>query len=137
MEVEHNILTGDVEFNGKSKNDKAQGYFAYMELVNGFSKTLYMTKAEVEAHAKRYSASFNNSSSAWKTNFDEMAQKTVIRLLLSKFGIMSTEMVTALTSADDDVDSAVEQEVAEEANQTIIDVEAEVVGEAEEEGPGF
>ena len=137
VDVERNILTGEINFVGEPTSQTPKGYFAYIELLNGFAKVLYATKDEVISHAKRYSKSFNRSSSAWKTNFDEMATKTVLRLLLSKYGIMSTEMVTALTSVDDDVDSEVAQEVSEEANQTIIDVEAEVVGEAEEEGPGF
>lgn len=127
IKVNHNFLTGEITFSGEPTSEKSQGYFAYMELLNGFTKTVYMTYAEVLAHAKRYSKSYGNTSSAWNSNFEEMALKTVIRRLLSKYGILSTDMVTALTSADDeDVESEVEREVAEEANSEVIDVQGQV-----------
>lgn len=126
VDITHNILTGEIGFSGKPISDKPQGYFAHLEMLNGFTKTVYMTKEEVLAHAKRYSKSFGHQNSAWKTNFDEMAQKTVIRKLLSKYGYLSTDMVSALSSDADDIDEEIEQE----ANQEIIDVEYE---EAEEE----
>lgn len=145
MEVKKDILTGRVEFAGEPKSDKAIGYFAYMELLNGFSKTLYMTKEEVINHAKRYSKSYGNKSSAWATNFDEMAMKTTTRLLLSKYGILSTDMIAALTTDTvDDTETVVEREIEENANKEIIDVEYEVTDEKEQEpeqttieGPGF
>lgn len=137
MEVERDILTGQTKFTGEPTSDKIQGYFAHMELLNGFSKTVYMTKKEVEAHAKRYSASYNNSSSAWKTNFDEMAMKTVTRRLLSKYGILSTDMISALTSDQDDIENQVDEEIANEANKEAIDVEynaSDEEGEAPQDG---
>lgn len=130
VKVNKNILTGEITFEGEPTSHKPQGYFAYMELLNGFRKTVYMTKDEVEAHAKRYSKSFNNDSSAWKTNFEEMAIKTVIRRLLSKYGILSTEMITALTS---DADAEIEEEIAREANKEAIDVEFHQVDDAPQE----
>lgn len=129
VQVNRDILTGEVTFTGEPTSDKPQGYFAYMELLNGFRKTVYMTHAEVLKHAKRYSKSFNSNASAWQTHFDEMAQKTVLRKLLSKFGILSTDMITALTSDREDIEDEVEREIAEEANKEIIDVEATEVRE--------
>jgi recombination protein RecT len=126
VDITRNILTGEIEFSGEPTSDKPQGYFAHLEMLNGFTKTVYMTKEEVLAHAKRYSKSFGHQNSAWKTNFDEMAQKTVIRKLLSKYGYLSTDMVSALSSDAEDID----EEIRQEANQEIIDVEYE---EAEEE----
>jgi recombination protein RecT len=145
VKISKNMLTGEIGFSGEPTSDKPQGYFAYMELLNGFSKTVYMTKDEIVAHAKRYSKSFNYESSAWKSNFDEMAIKTVIRKLLSHYGIMSTDMVTAFTSAreEEDIEAEVEREVATEANQEFIDVQGEVQEVQEEvsppaqEDPGF
>jgi len=120
-----------------------------------FRKTLYMTYAEVVSHAKRYSKSFSYESSAWQTNFDEMALKTVIRRLLSKYGILTTEIVTALTSdKEEDVENEVEAEIEQNANKEFIDIEPEEVEEQDEakdereqkeleqqqmsmEGPGF
>lgn len=131
IKVERNILTGEVTFSGEPTSDKPQGYFAYMELLNGFSKTVYMTHKEILAHAKRYSKSYGKEASAWSSNFEEMALKTVIRRLLSKYGILSTDMVTALTAADEeDTEAQVEREVEEEANSEVIDVEGQVHDDA-------
>ncbi len=148
MKVTRNILTGEITITGEPTSEKPQGYFAYMELLNGFSKTVYMTREEIIAHAKRYSKSYGNSSSAWSSNFDEMALKTVVRQLLSKYGILSTDMVTALTSThEEDAETEVEREVAANANQEVIDVQGEVHDDQQEqptpeepgepEGPGF
>lgn len=91
--VEENPLTGFV-FDWKAKkSDNIIGYAAYFELLNGFQKTLYMTKAEVEKHGKKYSKTYANGP--WSTDFDGMAQKTLIKLLLSKFAPLSVEMQTA------------------------------------------
>jgi len=72
---------------------KPIGYAAKFELLNGFSKTLYMTTKQIQAHAKTYSKTY--SSGPWKNNFEAMATKTVIKLLLSKYGPMSIEMQRA------------------------------------------
>lgn len=90
------------------------GYMAYFELVNGFRKSVYWTKAKMENHADKYSQAFNlqsyrklqegkiqNSemwkySSYWYSNFDGMAEKTLIKHLLSKWGILSSELITAM-----------------------------------------
>lgn len=76
------------------------GYYGFFELLNGYRKELYWSKEEMEAHAKRYSASYRNgwNSSIWKSDFSKMALKTIIRQLISRFGIMSVEMQTAYTS---------------------------------------
>jgi len=141
----HNKLTGEVDLSGEATSDKVVGYFAYIETVNGFRKPLYWTKEKVLAHAKRYSKSFNIKSSAWQTNFDEMALKTMLRNLLSKYGVMSVEMMNAFTadSADERTPEAqVEDEIRENANSEVIDIQATPVEPEEEgeitfEGPGF
>ncbi len=123
IDVKRDLLTGRTIFVGEpKKNAKIAGYFCHMELLNGFTKTLYMTKREVEAWGKKYSKSYHKSSSAWKTNFDEMALKTVVRRLLSKWGIMSVEMVTALSN---DIESEVKQEIQDNANRDVIDITPE------------
>lgn len=120
IEVKRDILTGQITFDGDASGPKVQGYCAYLELMNGFSKAMYMTKAEVDAHAQRFSKSYPFDTSAWKTDFDAMAVKTVLRRLLSKFGVMSVEMVAALVQ---DVEDDVAQEIAEHANGEVIDVD--------------
>lgn len=91
------------------------GYYGFFELLNGYRKELYMSKEEMEAHAKRYSASYRNgySSSIWKTDFDKMALKTITRQIISRFGIMSVEMQSAYTA-----DQAV---LDENGNPTYVD----------------
>ena len=91
----YNRITGEIEFDlDAKKSNKVIGYVAFFKLINGFEKYFYMTLEEVTAHGKRYSKSF--SSGNWQTNFEPMALKTVIKLLLSKWGILSIEMQTAM-----------------------------------------
>ena len=70
------------------------GYYGYFILANGYKKTLYWSKEKMEAHAKKYSAAYRKGwdSSLWKTDFQSMAYKTVIRQLINKWGIMSVDM---------------------------------------------
>lgn len=94
-------LSGEIEFawiedDTERANKAAVGYVAYFRLTTGFEKTLYMSKAEVEAHAKRYSAAFKNGYGPWVDDFDSMALKTVIKMLISKWGPMSTELEKAM-----------------------------------------
>lgn len=91
------FITGEI-IRGKRTGDAIIGYCAYFKLVNGFEKTLYMTREEVEAHAVQFSQAYNadkrygKSRSVWTTNFDAMALKTVLKRLISKYGIMSIDM---------------------------------------------
>lgn len=89
------------------------GYMAYFELLNGFRKQIYWSKKKMLNHADTYSQAFNKEdyerliagkipkkelwkySSFWYKSFDEMAEKTMVRQLISKWGIMSIEMQTA------------------------------------------
>lgn len=80
------------EFDWKAKkSDKVIGYAAYFSLINGFEKTLYMTSEELKSHGSKYSKTFSQSNSKWKTDFDAMALKTVVKLLLSKFAPLSVD----------------------------------------------
>ena len=77
------------------------GYYAFFELVNGFRKAIYWSKAQMEAHALRYSQGYRKDKEKgwnytfWSKDFDGMAYKTMLRQLISKWGIMSIEMQTA------------------------------------------
>lgn len=95
------------------KSKKTVGYVGQFELTTGFKKQFYMSYDEMLDHADEYSQAFNKSdyarlqrgeipanemwkySSFWYKNFDEMAKKTILRQLLSKWGIMSVEMQDA------------------------------------------
>lgn len=106
-EVKHfDLLTGETRFDALPAREKLPtvGYAAFIRLTNGFEKTLYMTKEEVEAHAYEYSQTYKAdkdkgwASSQWSKNFDAMARKTVLKLLLSRFAPLSVEMQQAISS---------------------------------------
>ena len=126
--VKHDKLTGEIEIDPEKRTgDKKVGYFAFIETLNGFRKTLYMTVEEVTKHAQQYSKSYSSKNSVWATDFDAMALKTCLRLLLSKYGIMSVEMQRAYIEDSSDIvqlaDEAIEGN--EEAFETeVIEAEA-------------
>lgn len=117
-EVRVNRLTGQFEIVGEKKSDKAIGYFAYFQLINGFEKYLYMTADEVTAYGKKYSKAFN--SGPWKTEFDAMAKKTVLRRIL-KFGPMSTDMQTVENYEMQAEKARAQAEIDANANGKVID----------------
>lgn len=75
------------------------GYYAMFELVNGFRKAIYWSKKQMENHALKYSKGYaaKKGYTFWEKNFDGMAYKTMLRQLISKWGIMSIEMQQAFT----------------------------------------
>lgn len=93
-----NFISDEVERDEK----ETIGYLAYFEYLNGFSKQLYWTKERMKTHAEKYSTAYANdlkkktSYSFWSTDFDGMAFKTMIRQLISRWGVMSVEFQTAL-----------------------------------------
>lgn len=118
--VTYNRISGMMEISGTATSDKPIGYFAYFQLLNGFEKCVYWTREKVEAHAKRYSKAWSKSDSPWHTNFDAMALKTVLKTIISKYGVMSVEFASAMVN--DSVDERVEAEVAENANAQPISI---------------
>jgi len=117
-------LSGEINFDGVKTSDKIIGYFAYFELLNGFEKTLYIDVEKMSKHAKRYAASLKNNKDVtvetlkilanseqsgdkvgWLGNFTDMALKTCLRNLLAKWGYLSVEMQSVLTSDNEDYDS--------------------------------
>lgn len=102
-------LTGEITLNGVRTGNEIIGYLASFQLTTGFSKSLYMTLDEIHAHADRYSKSVNFSSSPWKTNRVEMERKTVLRLLLSRYGYIDPKDTLAISD-----DTAVQSEDTDE-----------------------
>lgn len=139
-----NRLTGEIELNeNESEIDRSKviGYMAYFRLINGFEKSLYMSREEAEAHAKKYSKVYASGKSClWKTDFDAMAIKTVLKRLISKYGIMSIEMQKAVLSDQaiiDENDNLIyadnpEHEMEEKANKKTIDMDEVIDAEVEE-----
>lgn len=136
-------LKGEIAFDGEKKSDKIVGYFCYFELLNGFSKTLYVPIEEMAAYALRYSPSFKgrnkptaealiaaaqsgavSSQVGWSGNFNDMGLKTVIRRLLSKYGYLSVEMQNAMDKDVEDAGNSRDEIIAEHANNKTIIADA-------------
>lgn len=93
--VKYDPFRDEYEFDAsKRESDEVIGYMAYFRTIGGFEKFYYMTKEEALAHGKRYSKSFKTG--VWTTDPDAMCLKTVLKMLLSKFGILSIEMQRAI-----------------------------------------
>ena len=101
--VGEDFVSGEMQFKKLEKDrEKAPivGYVAMFELINGFSKQLYMSIEEIDAHAKRFSQTYRKGYGLWadKDMRPKMAEKTVLKLLLSKWGVLSVEMEQAIKS---------------------------------------
>lgn len=127
-EIEVNLIENEEE----RENAETTGYYAFFEYVNGFRKAIYWSRAKMEAHALKYSAGYRAKKgyTFWEKDFDGMAYKTMLRQLISKWGIMSIDMQTAI-DADmsvinedgskeyvDNVPDVVDTQEAEETPQT-------------------
>lgn len=147
-------ITGELHLGGEKISEKPVGYFAYFELTNGFKKMMYMSLDDMASYCKKYSATMKNckmsneelaelaekqakqgpgNSVGWYGNFNDMATKTVLRRLLSKYGYLSIEMQNAMSV--DEAETAEEHRDAEFAEaKEVINVDAqtgEVVDMAE------
>lgn len=83
-DTEQSVYERLTAFLPKEPKGEVTGYIAYFQLLNGFEAHLAMTNKEMAAHAGQYSQSFKRGYGVWKDNFEAMAQKTVLKLLLSK-----------------------------------------------------
>lgn len=114
------FVTGEMTFKKREHREELPiiGYVGYIELINGFRKMSYKSKEEIQSHALKYSQTYANektrSYSPWSTDFDAMAQKTTLKLLLAKYAPMSVEMHQAITN-----------------DQAVISQKGDVVGETE------
>lgn len=93
-EIEVNLIDDEEE----RENAESVGYYAMFEYVNGFRKSLYWSKSKMENHAIKYSKGYaaHKGYTFWEKDFDGMAFKTMLRQLISKWGIMSIEMEQAI-----------------------------------------
>ena len=133
--VKHDKLTGEIEIDPEKRTgDKKVGYFAFIETLNGFRKTLYMTVEEVTKHAQQYSKSYSSKNSVWATDFDAMALKTCLRLLLSKYGVMSVEMQRAYIDDSADTVTLADEKIADDTfDGEVIEAEAVAVTDIPED----
>ena len=108
--VSRDRMTGEFEFKwiqdeAERKKAKVVGYLAFFKLLNGFEKNLYMTVEELNAHGAKYSKSYSRSDALWKTDFEAMASKTVLKLLLNRYAPLETDSDLAKAIKADQADS--------------------------------
>ena len=102
--LEEEIEVKLIEEEEVRENTPTIGYYATFTYLNGFKKAIYWSKAKMEAHALRYSQGYKSDKknkteyTFWSKDFDSMAMKTMIRQLIGKWGIMSSELQTAYTA---------------------------------------
>ena len=101
--VGEDFVSGEMQFKKLEKDRskaKVVGYVAMFELINGFSKQLYMSVEELDAHAKRFSQTYRKGYGLWsdKEMRPAMMEKTILKRLLSKYGVLSVEMEQAIKS---------------------------------------
>lgn len=134
-EIRRNKFTGEFKVLGDFPENKIVGYIAYLQLMSGFSASLYMTEEQIEAHAVRFSSAYRYDKqkgcrgSKWSDPLarPKMSLKTVLKGLLGTYGLMTTEFEKAFASDDDN---------AEQMNgQRTEDVEAEIIPQGEPEKP--
>ena len=101
--IGEDFVSGEMQFK-KLEKDRSNapiiGYVAMFELINGFSKQLYMSVEELDAHAKRFSQTYRKGYGLWsdKEMRPAMMEKTILKRLLSKYGVLSVEMEQAIKS---------------------------------------
>lgn len=126
--INWNPLTEELEVDfTQRKSNKVIGYAGYFKLLNGFEKKAYWSKEDMEAHAKKFSKTYNFKNGVWQTDFDSMAKKTVLRNLLSKWGILSIEMQKAYTADN----NTIKESILEEDNVEIDFETGEVIEDVE------
>lgn len=109
--IDEDMITGEVKIRRAAGRESLPviGYVAFFSLTSGFSKMSYMTVEEIKAHAGKYSKTFSSdkeyvrNTSKWVTDFDAMAKKTVLKLLLSKYAPMSVETLQLAVKTDQSV----------------------------------
>lgn len=94
------IVVNLIQDEEQRENAPTIGYYAMFEYVNGFRKSIYWSRAKMEAHALKYSKGYQAKKgfTFWERDFDAMAYKTMLRQLISKWGIMSIDLQTAIDS---------------------------------------
>lgn len=130
-EIKRNKFTGELTFLGENQEGKIIGYIAYLELMSGFSASLYMSEEEIEAHALRFSKMYQydkkrgGSSSKWSDPDvrPKMALKTVLKGLIGTYGLMTTEFEKAFSSDNEHAENSIGQRTE--------DIESEIIDQGE------
>jgi recombination protein RecT len=100
--AEEDRISGFHRLEGRRTGNAIIGWIGAFEMTNGYGKTIYMTIEEIHAHAKRYSKSYTNSGSLWQCDPKVMERKTVLRMLLRRWGYLDPADVAVIDSVDED-----------------------------------
>ena len=124
--VGEDFISGEMQFKSVENREskKVVGYVAFFRLVNGFEKMEYWSVEKIDAHAMKYSQTYSNAKSrnysTWAKNFDAMARKTCIKLLLSKYAPMSVQMQSAIKADQAVITEQGERYIDNEPQQVLI-----------------
>ena len=120
-EIEVKLIDDEEE----RENAETVGYYAMFEYTNGFRKSLYWSKSKMEKHALKYSKGYSahKGYTFWEKDFDGMAYKTMLRQLISKWGIMSIEMQQAVEKDMATINTDGTYEYVDNEEETIIEQE--------------
>ena len=120
-EIEVNLIEDEEE----RENAETIGYYAMFEYTNGFRKSLYWSKSKMEKHALKYSTGYKAKKgyTYWEKDFDGMAYKTMLRQLISKWGIMSIDMQQAVEKDMATINTDGTYEYVDNEEDTIIEQE--------------
>jgi recombination protein RecT len=116
--IEIDRITGYGKLGGGKIGDAITGYFAAFEMLNGFFKIIYMSVEEIEAHAQQYSRNYGYEDSLWKKEHDKMCRKTILRILIRKWGYIDPADASVLSEAEEGQADLVEGEIVESDNGT-------------------
>lgn len=120
--IKEDPFTDDYVFDHSAKkSDKVIGYMAYFRLNTGFEKYYYMSVSDVDKHAKKFSKTYQKGFGVWKDNFDAMGLKTVLKMLLNKYGILSIDMQKAILFDQAVVKGSVAENNVEEMEVEYVD----------------
>lgn len=149
-------LTGAIDLTGEATSDRVIGYFAHFELLNGYTKTLYMTKEQMANFALKYAAAYKPRKNftpptldqlidmaqtqasngpgqgvGWNGDYNAMATKTVLRHLLSKWGYLSIEMMNAFAMDEkEELNAEAIRDEENSAHRPTVDASKVILGEA-------
>ncbi len=120
QEITEDQISGFHKIGGARNGNKIIGWIAAFEMLprfGGYAKTMYMTVEEIHEHGKRYSKSYNKQDSPWQTEPEKMERKTVLRLLLRRWGYIDPADVKELEELEN------EEPIEAEFNTLVEDVE--------------
>lgn len=97
--IAYDDLTEEIALDkSKRVSDTVIGYVGYFKLLDGFEKTVYWTKDQVEKHRQEHNKADDKTemNKVWRVHYDAMALKTVIKSMLSRWGLLSVHLQRAL-----------------------------------------